>query len=462
MSDTNFPRDDTGVSSFEVPGVVAPKKQSISPRTLGIIVLVVLMLGGLTYAGFKKTFGSTKEEKQEAADKKAVAPAAVKIQAKKFDDKPPLLATSASAPARAASVPALPPVPAVATGDEADPIGLKNGGTGQGSKTSSGSGSGRSGSQAPVAPQDGPILVTEATGSSLRSGGASTASGQGSGHESGGGAAENATSDASRRLAEYKQTLTNTLETLTRQHNLTGKAGVQLPNVGSGSLQGASGGNDASGQGLFGGQVQGSATPRVQATNVGDKSLLMAKGTAFTCALKGKIISAVSGFFGCQATRDVYGFDGRVKLVEKGSHFDGEYRVTTVRPGVTRIPGIFTRMLTPNGVSVDLESPATGPLGESGVGGYVDNRWVERVGGAMLVAFLDDAIAAMLKPDENNSTSVQLNSTSSTAKSMPERVLESTINVPPLIYSNQGSVVGVYVARDVDFSRVYELRPVQR
>jgi type IV secretion system protein VirB10 len=42
---------------------------------------------------------------------------------------------------------------------------------------------------------------------------------------------------------------------------------------------------------------------------------------------------------------------------------------------------------------------------------------------------------------------------------LAEKVLDSTINIPPLIYQNQGSSVGVYVARDVDFSAVYALRP---
>ena len=42
---------------------------------------------------------------------------------------------------------------------------------------------------------------------------------------------------------------------------------------------------------------------------------------------------------------------------------------------------------------------------------------------------------------------------------LAEKVLEATINIPPLLYQNQGSVVGVYVARDVDFSKVYALEP---
>ena len=39
-------------------------------------------------------------------------------------------------------------------------------------------------------------------------------------------------------------------------------------------------------------------------------------------------------------------------------------------------------------------------------------------------------------------------------------MLDSTINIPPLIYQNQGGIVGIYVARDVDFSSVYGLEPV--
>ena len=45
---------------------------------------------------------------------------------------------------------------------------------------------------------------------------------------------------------------------------------------------------------------------------------------------------------------------------------------------------------------------------------------------------------------------------------LAEKVLDSTINISPLIYQNQGGIVGIYVARDVDFSSVYELKPVER
>jgi type IV secretion system protein VirB10 len=212
--------------------------------------------------------------------------------------------------------------------------------------------------------------------------------------------------------------------------------------------------------GLFGGELQKSSTPRVTAGLLGNRSLIMPKGTAFTCALKTKLISVASGFVSCQVQRNVFGDDGRVLLIERGSHLDGEYRIASVRPGTVRIPVLWTRIRTPLGVVVDIESPGTGALGESGVDGYVDNRWPERIGAAMLLSLIDDAVKVAIEThgsDPQGNTVVLPETTSNTGK-LAEKVLDSTIDIPPLIYQNQGGIVGIYVARDVDFSGVYELK----
>jgi type IV secretion system protein VirB10 len=211
---------------------------------------------------------------------------------------------------------------------------------------------------------------------------------------------------------------------------------------------------------LFG-SMERSATPTVAAGLLGNRSLTMPKGVLFTCSLKTRVISATSGFVACQVQRNVFSDDGKVVLAERGSHLDGEYRVVQVRPGLTRIPVLWTRLRTPNGVTVDLDSPGTGALGESGIGAYVDNRWPERIGAAMLVSLIDDAvkIAATDSNADPGNTTVLLPSTTAAGSKLAEKVLEATINIPPLLYQNQGSVVGVYVARDVDFSKVYALEP---
>ena len=214
---------------------------------------------------------------------------------------------------------------------------------------------------------------------------------------------------------------------------------------------------------LFG-QLERSQTPRAHATMLGARSTIVPKGVLFQCALKTRIVSAVSGFVGCQVQRPVYSDDGKVVLIERGSHLDGEYRIVQVRPGVTRIPILWTRVRTPHGVTVDLDSPGTGPLGDSGITGEIDNRWVERIGAALLLSLIDDAIKLQISENTSTSTStpnatVVMPNTAATTSRLAEKVLDSTINIPPLITAHQGSVVGVYVSRDLDFSGVYRLEP---
>ena len=123
-----------------------------------------------------------------------------------------------------------------------------------------------------------------------------------------------------------------------------------------------------------------------------------------------------------------------------------------------RIPVLWTRIRTPNGVTVDIDSPGTGPLGESGIDGYVDNRWGERIGAAMLLSLIDDSVKLAIQHEPaaaRQGNTVVLPSTTANTSKLAEKVLDSTINIPPLIYQNQGGIVGIYVARDVDFSSVY-------
>ena len=46
-----------------------------------------------------------------------------------------------------------------------------------------------------------------------------------------------------------------------------------------------------------------------------------------------------------------------------------------------------------------------------------------------------------------------------TGNRMAELILQSTINIKPTLYKNQGDRGTIFVARDLDFSTVYELQP---
>jgi type IV secretion system protein VirB10 len=320
-----------------------------------------------------------------------------------------------------------------------------------------------------MSPDDAPVLIV-----SSRPGALSGSSGQGSaGKPDAGFPGEGSVNpddplaSTSRNLLVYQRQLQGLLDNLTQSTAMASGEGGNPSALGAlGPMPGGSLGTGMSAPptGLFGGQLQGSATPKVAATMLGDRSLTLPKGTAFTCALKTKVISATSGMVGCQVQRNVFGDNGRVLLIERGSHLDGEYRISSVRPGMVRIPVLWTRVRTPNGVTVDIESPGTGQLGESGVDGYVDNRWGERIGAAMLLSLIDDSVKLVIQSQsqDQQADTIVLPSTTNNTSKLAEKVLDSTINIPPLLYQNQGGIVGIYVARDVDFSSVYELKPVER
>jgi len=82
----------------------------------------------------------------------------------------------------------------------------------------------------------------------------------------------------------------------------------------------------------------------------------------------------------------------------------------------------------------------------------------------MLLSLIDDSVKLLIQnqSDDRAADTLVLPSTTSSGSKLAEKVLDSTINIPPLIYQNQGGIVGIYVARDVDFSSVYDLKAVER
>lgn len=439
-----------------IPNVAARQRVSMSKK--GLLAVALLIGSMVAVAAYTVQRVSASGKKADEAESKLVKdkPTAAMSEPRRLEMPP--APTASTAVATAPRIPALTP-----TADElAEPIGVRR----------TGSGAPASGGPKAVPPEDAPVLLVTSRPGALPPPGASTRRADASA-TSGDGASPSETTEpndpvaaTSRNLQGYQRQLQGMLESLTKTAAMaTGQATGTMP---SGALLGGPpaagtppGGAPATGGGLFGGQLQGSSTPKVAASMLGNRSLTLPKGTAFTCALKSKVISATSGLVGCQVQRNVFSDDGRVLLIERGSHLDGEYRIASVRPGTVRIPVLWTRIRTPLGVTVDIDSPGTGQLGESGIDGYVDNRWGERIGAAMLLSLIDDSVKLVIQnqASDRQADTIVLPSTTANTSKLAEKVLDSTINIPPLIYQNQGGIVGIYVARDVDFSSVYELKP---
>lgn len=197
-------------------------------------------------------------------------------------------------------------------------------------------------------------------------------------------------------------------------------------------------------------------TPQVSARKFGDRSYLLARGSFIPCVLETQLISTVAGSSNCVVPEHVYSENGKVLLIEKGSKIIGEYR-SDVKQGDVRIAILWQRIKTPTGVVIDVDSPTTDAVGAMGVEGGIDYHWPQRIGAAVLLSLIGDAIEIQKEKSAppSGTTIVTGSNTQSTTKSLAERVLESTINIPPTIMKNRGDRVTVYLNRDLWFNTVY-------
>ncbi|EJF83326.1 hypothetical protein MCU_01011 [Bartonella elizabethae Re6043vi] len=195
------------------------------------------------------------------------------------------------------------------------------------------------------------------------------------------------------------------------------------------------------------------------AAQLRNRDLLITQGTQIDCTLETKIITSQPGMTTCHLTRDIYSTSGRVVLLDRGSKVVGFYQ-SGLQQGQTRVFVQWLRIETPSGVIVNLDSPGTGPLGEAGMGGWVDRHFWERFGGAIMVSIIGD-LGEWVRGKINKSRKEDKEKTqpqgAHNAESIVTDVLQNSINITPTLYKHQGERVNIFVARDLDFSDVYSL-----
>lgn len=202
--------------------------------------------------------------------------------------------------------------------------------------------------------------------------------------------------------------------------------------------------------------MQPSVTPAVQAQILPNRNFLLTKGTYLDCALETAIDSTVPGITSCRLTRDIYSENGKVVLLDKGTKIVGEFR-GGLKQGDGRIFVLWTRATTPTGVSVNLDSPGADSLGRAGHEGYVDTKFWDRFGAAIMFSLIDDLMPYAAEKASNGE--IVLKSTTESAGDTAKTIVQSTINIPPRLVKNQGEHIIVVLGRDIDFRSVYRVRP---
>lgn len=175
-------------------------------------------------------------------------------------------------------------------------------------------------------------------------------------------------------------------------------------------------------------------------------AMTVPQGTLIPAVLETALDSSRPGFARAIVSSDVVGFDGSRVLIPRGSRLFGEYD-TELGTGQNRATVQWTRLVRPDGVTIDLASPAADTVGRAGVEGRVNNRYLQRFASALLRTTLDIGANLAGRSLADGNVIVALpNASQAGVASSPDNAIRSTLRV------EAGTRVGVLVARDLEFT----------
>ncbi|KHK90627.1 TrbI/VirB10 family protein [Novosphingobium malaysiense] len=193
----------------------------------------------------------------------------------------------------------------------------------------------------------------------------------------------------------------------------------------------------------FAARLSGTGSTATAASSF-DPATTVTQGTLIPAVLETAIDTDVPGYVRAIVSTDVRSFDGKNVLVPRSSRLIGQYK-SGLSAGQKRAYVIWTRLIRPDGVSVNLGSPAIAFGGETGLPGKVKSHFFERFGSAMLLSVVG-GLSSLVSSGAN----VVIGGGQSAAAA----AVQNSANVGPTIRVRQGEPIRVFTAKDLDFSKV--------
>jgi len=194
----------------------------------------------------------------------------------------------------------------------------------------------------------------------------------------------------------------------------------------------------------FAARLGGVGGAKATAAATFDPATTVTQGTLIPAVLETAIDTDVPGYVRAVVSTDVRSFDGVRVLIPRSSRLIGQYK-SGLTAGQKRAYVIWTRLIRPDGVSVDIGSPAITFGGETGLAGKVNSHFFERFGSAMLLS-----VVGGLSTITGNAGVVIAGGGQSAAAA----AVSQNAQIGPTIRVRQGEPIRVFTAKDLDFSMV--------
>ena len=202
------------------------------------------------------------------------------------------------------------------------------------------------------------------------------------------------------------------------------------------------------------------------ATRVSNLSTTILQGKIVNAVLETAVNTDLPGPLRAIVSRDVYAESGREVMIPKGSRLIGTYN-TGVTRGQRRVLIVWTRLIRPDGLDIEIGSPGIDSLGRAGVEGLVDNKYSEVFSAALLTSVISigAATAADALISSESTTTTNSNGTTSSGGAgaagaatavenlgqVGRSIVDTALDLRPTITIDQGTRVNVFVNRDLVF-----------
>lgn len=205
-------------------------------------------------------------------------------------------------------------------------------------------------------------------------------------------------------------------------------------------------------------QLSSKRTTGSIATPMAALNTTVAEGTLIHAVMESATNSDLPGFLRATVSESVYAEDGSKVLIPLGSRLIGQYKSGLLQ-GQSRIFVVWTRLITPNGITVNLGSPGVDNLGVSGIGADEINRhfW-QRFGTVSLLSIIGAGAAniGVAEGDAQNSASSYREALANSFSQTANQSLQQDSSVAPTLQTYQGKPIMVFVSHDLYFANALQ------
>jgi type IV secretory pathway VirB10-like protein len=187
----------------------------------------------------------------------------------------------------------------------------------------------------------------------------------------------------------------------------------------------------------------------------------VAQGELIHGVLETAINSELPGMVRAQITDPIYAYRGSKILIPAGSRLVGQY-ASSLQNGASsaRIFIMWNRIITPQGLSILINSPGVDNLGRSGLSAdAIDHHFFQIFGQAVLLSVLGGGASTWGVSDEaqpNSADQFRQSVASSFQESASKAYQSNAEAITPTLHVYQGEPVVIFVAKDLDLSQALD------